>query len=278
MRKVIILFLISILFLSSCGIPNYRDYSDYISVSSVSSVSGSDIKYDAGFRVEIDKSVIASNNPHTGSPAVLLMYSIAPGGKGSLSSSFNRYIRNHNNYYNGSPATFSASGRLNNVESTLEGNPIYLYAFCGENGQPLTTPLEYTFGSLNQYRYYYFMIRASERDGSNNFHLIMDVYGSDSLSENPVHLTEDGNPDEDNDTPTSIDLYRYSNTQFTATTDGHSSNDDYSYYYVREDGDSSEYIINLALAVNVFTQSYNNVYWSQLVFDDVDPLRLTVDL
>ena len=274
MRKGIILFLVSILFLSSCGVPNYRDYSDYISVSRVSSVSGSDIEYDAGFRVELNRSGLS--NMQEGSPSVLLMYSIAPG-TGSLTTSFNRYIRNYNNYYNGSPATFSASGRLNNVESTAEGNPIYLYAFRGDNGQPLSTPLEYTFGSLNQYRYYYFMIRASERDGSNNFHFIMDVYGANSLSENPVHLTEDGNPDEDNDTPTSIDLYRYSNTQFTATTDGHSSNDDYSYYYVREEDDSSEYVINIALAVNVVSTEYNNIYWYQLVFDDVDPLRLTVD-
>ncbi len=265
MRKVIILFLISILFLSSCGIPNYRDYSDYISVSKVSRVNGYDIEYDAGFRVELSHSGLS--NMQEGSPSVLLMYSIAPG-TGSLTTSFNRYIRNYNNYYNGSPATFSASGRLNNVESTLEGNPIYLYAFRGDNGQPLSTPLEYTFGSLNQYRYYYFMIRTSERDGSNNFHLIMDVYGATSLSSSEHMLIA-----------SDINLYRYSgsNTQFTATTDGHSSNDDYSYYYVREEDDSSEYVINIALAVNVVSTEYNNIYWYQIVFDDVDPLRLTVD-
>ena len=259
MRKVIILFLISILFLSSCGIPNYRDYSDYISVSKVSRVNGYDIEYDAGFRVELNHSGLS--NMQEGSPSVLLMYSIAPG-TGSLTTSFNRYIRNYNNYYNGSPATFSASGRLNNVESTLEGNPIYLYAFRGDNGQPLSTPLEYTFGSLNQYRYYYFMIRASERDGSNNFHLIMDVYGATSLfSSEPTRIASD------------INLYRYSgsNTQFTATTEGHSSNDDYSYYYVREEDDSSDYRINIFLAVNVVSTEYNNIYWYQLVFDSITP-------
>ena len=257
MRKVIILFLISILFLSSCGIPNYRDYSDY---SRVPSVSGSDIEYDAGFRVELNSSGLS--NMQEGSPSVLLMYSIAPG-TGSLTTSFNRYIRNYNNYYNGSPATFSASGRLNNVESTLEGNPIYLYAFRGDNGQPLSTPLEYTFGSLKQYRYYYFMIRASERDGSNNFHLIMDVYGATSLSSSDsiTRIASD------------INLYRYSgsNTQFTAITEGHSSNDDYSYYYVREEDDSSEYVINIALAVNVVSTEYNNIYWYQLAFDKITP-------
>ena len=268
MRKGIILFLVSILFLSSCGVPNYRDYSDYISVSRVSSVSGSDIEYDAGFRVELNHSGLS--NMQEGSPSVLLMYSIAPG-TGSLTTSFNRYIRNYNNYYNGSPATFSASGRLNNVESTTEGNPIYLYAFRGDNGQPLSTPLEYTFGSLNQYRYYYFMIRASERDGSNNFHFIMDVYGTNSLSSSELITTR---------IASDINLYRYSgsNTQFTATTDGHSSNDDYSYYYVREEDDSSEYVINIGLAVNVVSTEYNNIYWYQLVFDYVDPLRLNVDL
>ena len=268
MRKGIILFLVSILFLSSCGVPNYRDYSDYISVSRVSSVSGSDIEYDAGFRVELNRSGLS--NMQEGSPSVLLMYSIAPG-TGSLTTSFNRYIRNYNNYYNGSPATFSASGRLNNVESTAEGNPIYLYAFRGDNGQPLSTPLEYTFGSLNQYRYYYFMIRASERDGSNNFHFIMDVYGTNSLSSSELITTR---------IASDINLYRYSgsNTQFTATTDGHSSNDDYSYYYVREEDDSSEYVINIGLAVNVVSTEYNNIYWYQLVFDYVDPLRLNVDL
>lgn len=259
MRKGIILFLVSILFLSSCGVPNYRDYSDYISVSRVSSVSGSDIEYDAGFRVELDHPQLS--NMQEGSPSVLLMYSIAPG-TGSLTTSFNRYIRNYNNYYNGSPATFSASGRLNNVESTAEGNPIYLYAFRGDNGQPLSTPLEYTFGDLTQYRYYYFMIRASERDGSNNFHFIMDVYGTNSLSSEPItRIASD------------INLYRYSgsNTQFTATIDGHSSNDDYSYYYVREEDDSSEYVINIALAVNVVSTEYNNIYWYQLVFDSIAP-------
>lgn len=267
MRKVIILFLISILFLSSCGIPNYRDYSDFISVSKVSRVNGYDIEYDAGFRVELNHSGLS--NMQEGSPSVLLMYSIAPG-TGSLTTSFNRYIRNYNNYYNGSPATFSSSGRLNNVESTLEGNPIYLYAFRGDNGQPLSTPLEYTFGRLNQYRYYYFMIRTAERDGSNNFHFIMDVYGSDSLSQTPERLTVDGQPDSD---PISINLYRYSgsNTQFTATTDGHSSNDDYSYYYVKEEDDSSEYVINIALAVNVVSTEYNNIYWYQLAFDKITP-------
>ena len=267
MRKGIILFLVSILFLSSCGVPNYRDYSDYISVSRVSSVSGSDIEYDAGFRVELNHSGLS--NMQEGSPSVLLMYSIAPG-TGSLTTSFNRYIRNYNNYYNGSPATFSASGRLNNVESTTEGNPIYLYAFRGDNGQPLSTPLKYTFGRLNHYRYYYFMIRTSERDGSNNFHLIMDVYGADSLSQTPERLTVDGQPDSD---PISVNLYRYSgsNTQFTATTEGHSSNDDYSYYYVREEDDSSEYVINIALAVNVVSTEYNNIYWYQLAFDKITP-------
>ena len=235
MRKGIILFLVSILFLSSCGVPNYRDYSDYISVSRVSSVSGSDIEYDAGFRVELNHSGLS--NMQEGSPSVLLMYSIAPGGTGSLTTSFNRYIRNYNNYYNGSPANFT-NGRLNNVESTYEGNAIYLYEFSGDNGQPLSTPLEYTFGSLNQYRYYYFMIRSSERDGSNNFHLIMDVYGATSLSSSELIDSD-------------INLYRYSgsNTQFTATTEGHSSNDDYSYYYVREEDDSSEYVINIALTI-----------------------------
>lgn len=262
MRKGIILFLVSILFLPSCGVPNYRDYSDYISVSRVSSVSGSDIEYDAGFRVELDHSELS--NMQEGSPSVLLMYSIAPG-TGSLTTSFNRYIRNYNNYYNGSPANFT-NGRLDNVESTYEGNAIYLYEFSGDNGQPLSTPLEYTFGSLNQYRYYYFMIRSSERDGSNNFHLIMDVYGATSLSSSELIDSD-------------INLYRYSgsNTQFTATTEGHSSNDDYSYYYVREEDDSSEYVINIGLAVNVVSTEYNNIYWYQIVFDDVDPLRLTVD-
>lgn len=268
MRKGIVLFLVSILVLSSCGVPNYRDYSDYISVSRVSSVSGSDIDYDAGFRVELNHSGLS--NMQEGSPSVLLMYSIAPD-TGSLATSFNRYIRNYNNYYNGSPANFT-NGRLNNVESTYEGNAIYLYEFSGDNGQPLSTPLEYTFGSLNQYRYYYFMIGTSERDGSNNFHFIMDVYGANSLSDDPVRLTVAGEP-------ISINLYRYSgsNTQFTATTEGHSSNDDYSYYYVKEEDDSSEYVINIALAVNVVSTEYNNIYWYQIVFDDVDPLRLTVD-
>lgn len=257
MRKGIILFLVSILFLSSCGVPNYRDYSDYISVSRVSSVSGSDIEYDAGFRVELNHSGLS--NMQEGSPSVLLMYLIAPGGKDSLATSFNRYIRNYNNYYNGSPANFT-NGRLNNVESTYEGNAIYLYAFRGDNGQPLSTPLEYTFGSLNQYRYYYFMIRSSERDGSNNFHLIMDVYGATSLSSSELIDSD-------------INLYRYSgsNTQFTATTEGHSSNDDYSYYYVREEDDSSEYVINIALAVNVVSTEYNNIYWYQLAFDKITP-------
>ena len=96
----------------------------------------------------------------------------------------------------------------------------------------------------------------------------MDVYGATSLSSSEHMLIA-----------SDINLYRYSgsNTQFTATTDGHSSNDDYSYYYVREEDDSSEYVINIALAVNVVSTEYNNIYWYQIVFDDVDPLRLTVD-
>ncbi len=266
MRKGIILFLISILFLSSCGIPSYRNYSDYISVSNrVSNVNGYDIEYDAGFLVYINRSAdpnLLALQP--GSPSVLLLYTIAPD-HGSLAENFNRYIRNYNNYYNGSPVTFD-TGRLDNVESNSDGNPIYLYPFRGDDGRPFTQPVEYTFGDLNSsdkvYEYYYFMIRRSERDGINNFHFIMDVYGSDSLSDNPYPIEE------------GINLFRYTgeNTLFTATTEGHSSSNDYSYYYVREEDDSSDYIINIALAVNIVPNAsspYSNIYWSQLVFNEV---------
>ena len=92
MRRLCIILIVSILFLSSCGIPSYHEFSDAVSVSSVSYVPGVATNYDAGFRVTIrwdsDENLSFLDSV---SPSVLLMYSIAPGSD-SLSSYGSTYL------------------------------------------------------------------------------------------------------------------------------------------------------------------------------------------
>ena len=177
MRKGIILFLVSILFLPSCGVPNYRDFKEYISIYDYnSSIEGK--SYVRGFRVDI--SIPESDLVHmeSGSPAALVMYSITPsGGSSLLESRFDRYIRNYNNHYNGSPATFdSSTGRLNNVEASYGEKDIYLYSFTSDESHPsLSQSPNYTYPDLTLYRSYFFMFRKESvsAESESPFYLIM---------------------------------------------------------------------------------------------------------
>lgn len=264
MRKVIILFLISILFLSSCGIPNYRDYSDYINISKSYNSSIDGKNYNRGFRVDISipESDLVYMEP--GSPSALVMYSIAPEGTGTLINRFDRYIRNHNNHYNGSPATFdSATGRLNNVEATHDERNIYLYLFTSDESHPsLSQSPNYSYPDLKQYRTYFFMFRKESvsAESESPFYLIMDVY---ALDDSGSYVSLD-----------SIPMYRFNNEPFFASVDNiDSSNlvDDYSYYRDLDETDNNSYEINIFVSVAVQSENYNNISWSDLEYQSITP-------
>ena len=64
------------------------------------------------------------------SPAVLLMYSLAPSAASGLTSDFNTIYRGGSSrYYNGTPVSFESDGSLENVSSTYESKEIKLYRF-----------------------------------------------------------------------------------------------------------------------------------------------------
>lgn len=262
LRRLCIILIVSILFLSSCGIPSYHEFSDAVSVSSVSYVPGVATNYDAGFRVTIrwdsDENLSFLDSV---SPSVLLMYSIAPGSD-SLSSYFNRNIRSSNNYYNGVAASFDSAGRLNNVEGSLNGNTVNLYAFRGQDGRSLSTAASYTFSPLDSSSSsWYFMIRRIEGP-DNGFHFEMDVY---SQQEDGTYSSQG-----------TIPLYRYSgtNSTFYLTAENDAlSQADYSYYAEADADDDLTYSIYFYLAVNLVPGSgagFNNIYWSSLSYDSVD--------
>ena len=140
-RKVLSVLLVSILFLfSSCGMPSYHDYSSSISISRAPTiVNGKSYE-----RVSSSDPSVTSLSSET--PSILIMYCIASG-RGSFSSQFNSYIRNSNNYYNGTAASFN-NGQLNNVETTVDSHEVHLYHFTGEANRPLHVPAGYTYPSL----------------------------------------------------------------------------------------------------------------------------------
>ena len=264
MRKVIILFLISILFLSSCGIPNYRDFKEYISIDNYnSSIEGK--SYERGFRVDI--SIPESDLVHmeSGSPSVLVMYSITPsGGSSLLESRFDRYIRNYNNHYNGSPATFdSSTGRLNNVEASYGERNIYLYSFTSDESHPsLSQSPNYTYPDLTQYKSYFFMFRKESvsAEKESPFYLIMDVY---ALDDTGSYISLD-----------SIPMYRFNNDTFFSSVDNIDNSNlinDYSFYRDLDETDNNSYKINIFLAVAVQSENYNNISWSDLEYQAIRP-------
>lgn len=265
MRKGIILFLISILFLSSCGVPNYRDYSDYIVISKLSGSSIDGKSYERGFRVNISIPESDLVYMESGSPSALVMYSITPShGSSLLESRFDRYIRNYNNHYNGSPATFdSSTGRLNNVEASYGEIYIYLYSFTSDESHPsLSQSPYYTYPDLTLYRSYFFMFRkenvSAERESP--FYLIMDVY---ALDDTGSYISLD-----------SIPMYRFNNDPFFSSVDNIDSSNltnDYSYYRDLDETDNNSYEINLFISVAVQSENYNNISWSDLEYQAIEP-------
>lgn len=259
LKKLITAFLlVFILFFVSCGMPSYHDFTDSIHVSTVST---SNTEYEAGFRVTFSDSIF-DYYFDTASPSVLLMYSIASS-SGSLSSSFNSAIRNSGNFYNGMPATFNDNGQLDNVESTLESQKIYLYKFTSANSDGALTDNvshapDYTFSQLSPAYDYYFMIKrvTVESSDNNQFRLELDVY-QDSIS--------------DSNKVGSIPLYRNNTSTLSPFFNNitEATGNDYSFY---SDLTISSYQIQLYLAVNVIpatNSSFSNIYWSSLVRDSI---------
>ena len=207
------MLLVSILFLyllTSCGQPSYHDYSNEISVSKSNSYHIGGEFYDAGFRVHVDSNLIGLGGS---TPSILLMYCISPS-TDSLSNYFNQYIRGTNNYYNGATATFNSNGELDNVVGNYEGEELHLYAFKGANQLPLSSSPSYTVSIPldigERAQYYFIMVRRSGEDSANRFHLILDCYAGDSYSGSDARKV------------CSKNLYRYpggSNSQFFRNTD-----------------------------------------------------------
>ena len=259
-KKALSMLLVSILFLyllTSCGQPSYHDYSNEISVSRFTSRSIGGESYDAGFRVHVDSNLIGLGGS---TPSILLMYCISPSND-SLSNYFNQYIRGTNNYYNGATATFNSNGELDNVVGNYEGEELHLYAFKGENQLPLSSSPSYTVSIPldigERAQYYFIMVRRSGEESDNRFHLILDCYAGDSYSGSDARKVR------------SKDLYRYpggSNSQFFRNTSDAQGQVDYSFY---SGSDEANHQIQIALAVNLIpvNTGYNNIYWSNLVFD-----------
>ena len=180
-RKVLSVLLVSILFLfSSCGMPSYHDYSSSISISRAPTIVNGK-SYDAGFSVRVSSSDPSVSSLSSETPSILIMYCIASG-RGSFSSQFNSYIRNSNNYYNGTAASFNNSGQLNNVETTVDSHEVHLYHFTGEASRPLHDPAGYTYPSLKLDTTYYFMFeKVDNQDNTICLHLTVLESGSSDL-------------------------------------------------------------------------------------------------
>lgn len=256
----------SVLFLfSSCGMPTYHNFnyfSNTIQVSSsLSSVPGIDTDYLAVYRVIINDVDPYLSQINESSPAVLLMYSLAPSAASGLTSDFNSIYRGGSSrYYNGTPVSFESDGSLENVSSTYESKEIKLYRFSDSGGyNTLSSSPNYTWNNgsgLELDTYYYFAFRTVDSVSDNQtFDLVMDVYSrSSSASGSDETVVEE-----------SIILKRTG----TASTGGvsflrtSSGTADYSFY----DQNESSYTINLYLTVNLMPGNdaeFNNIYWYEL--------------
>lgn len=261
-KKALSMLLVSILFLyllTSCGQPSYHDYSNEISVSRFTPSQIGGESYAVGFRVHVDSNLIGLGGS---TPSILLMYCISPSND-SLGSYFSQYIRGTNNYYNGATATFNSNGELDNVVGSYEGKELHLYAFKGANQLPLSSSPSYTVSIPldigERAQYYFIMVRRSGEESDNRFHLILDCYAGDSYSGSDARKVR------------SKDLYRYpggSNSQFFRNTGDAQGQVDYSFY---SGSDEANHQIQIALAVNLIpvNTGYNNIYWSNLVFDNI---------
>lgn len=252
-RKVLSVLLVSILFLfSSCGMPSYHDYSSSISISRAPTIVNGK-SYDAGFSVRVSSSDPSVTSLSSETPSILIMYCIASG-RGSFSSQFNSYIRNSNNYYNGTAASFNKSGQLNNVETTVDSHEVHLYHFTGEANRPLHVPAGYTYPSLKLDTTYYFMFeKVDNQDNTICLHLTVLESGSSDLTERD-----------------SFNVYRYDGSSFSRTAES-GSGPDYEFY--TDGGDSQFYELQLVAAVNLVpsaSSSSNNIYWSALSFDSIE--------
>lgn len=255
----------SVLFLfSSCGMPTYHNFSYFSNTiqvsSSLSSVPGIDTDYLAVYRVIINDVDPYLYQINESSPAVLLMYSLAPSAASGLTSDFNTIYRGGSSrYYNGTPVSFESDGSLENVSSTYESKEIKLYRFSGSEGNNLSSSPAYTWNNgsgLELDTYYYFAFRTVDSVSDNQtFDLVMDVYSrSSSASGSDETVAEE-----------SIILKRAGTgssggVSFLRTSSGIA---DYSFY----DQNETSYTINLYLTVNIMPGNdaeFNNIYWYDL--------------
>ena len=156
----------SVLFLfSSCGMPTYHDFDHFSNAIQVStsSVPGIETDYLAVYRVIINDVDPYLSQINESSPAVLLMYSLAPSAASGLTSDFNSIYRGGSSrYYNGTPVSFESDGSLENVSSTYESKEIKLYRFSDSGGyNTLSSSPGYTWNNgsgLELDTYYYFAV------------------------------------------------------------------------------------------------------------------------
>ena len=250
----------SVLFLfSSCGMPTYHNFSYFSNTiqvsSSLSSVPGIDTDYLAVYRVIINDVDPYLSQIDDSSPAVLLMYSIAPSGSSSIGTQFNSVYRGSSRYNNGMQVVFDNDGSLENISytDTDENKEIKVYRFSDENGNPLSISPYYTYSNLDLNTYYYFAIRKEYYSSdSSEFVFVMDVYRRSNTSSNVS--------DEERNPIAEVVLRRANGSLFYSQSSG---SGDYSFY----EAGTVRYTINLYLTVNLTPGSnaeFSNLYWSRL--------------
>lgn len=248
----------SVLFLfSSCGMPTYHDFDHFSNAIQVStsSVPGIETDYLAVYRVIINDVDPYLSQIDDSSPAVLLMYSIAPSGSSSIGTQFNSVYRGSSRYNNGMQVVFDNDGSLENISytDTDENKEIKVYRFSDENGNPLSISPYYTYSNLDLNTYYYFAIRKEYYSSdSSEFVFVMDVYRRSNTSSNVS--------DEERNPIAEVVLRRANGSLFYSQSSG---SGDYSFY----EAGTVRYTINLYLTVNLTPGSnaeFSNLYWSRL--------------
>lgn len=256
----------SVLFLfSSCGMPTYHNFnyfSNTIQVSSsLSSVPGISTVYNACYRVRINNIDPYLAQINDASPAILVMYALAPNDVADdMISDFNTIYRGGSSrYYNGMPVSYDSNdGSLENISASENGNVVEMFRFTGDGNTTLSSSPHYTWNNngsgLLLDKYYYFAFRNEPVDDQ-SFNIIMDVYERSTASSSNI---EEGELN-----PVSSVLLKRANGESFPQNYPEVNDPDFSFYSNNDD----TYTINLFLTVNILpgnASEFNNIYWYEL--------------
>ena len=243
MRKLSVILIILLIFLSSCGIPSLRDFSSTVSFSASSYDKSFTLKFNS---TAVNASYFTNGMVNSSSPSVILLYTVTNTSEDKVASSFrstfNKEARGGGSYINGVPLTVRQNDGL--LETKYSDSTYKLYPLIPE-GRTIAPPAytlsndeDYTFSSLTT-QSVKFSFDIEKTEGTEEGYTLW-LYRN-----NEKYLM----------------LTRYNGENFNADGSG------IDYYDFTDGSVTSSYYIHIYAAVNVTksrSSDFSNDYWTEL--------------